>query len=267
MTAHLVNISGGMASAVSLIRVLERFGPQNVHACFADVEQEHPDCYRFINDVQRVSGVSITRLSQGMDCWDVWMDRLMLTMPGNRSCLASYHLKKVPLRKHAEENFTPDETTIYVGYGKDEPDRAERLTESGKPWQFDFPLWWKPALGRCDLADILREKGIEPPSMYAEGYPHANCKGACILAGVAQWAGLYRDDPQTYRHNEEKEQVFLAKLRAAGRKEITILRDRRGGTTKNLSLKQLREEIESGERWPNDDWRSASCSCMGNLFT
>lgn len=53
---------------------------------------------------------------------------------------------------------------------------------------------------------------------------------------------------------------------AAGRKEITILRDRRGGTTKNLSLQQLREEIESGARWPNDDWRSDSCSCMGRLF-
>ena len=263
---HLVNISGGMASAVSLFRVLERFGRENVFARFADVEQEDPDCYRFIEDVERVSGVKITRLSQGKDCWDVWLERLMLTKPGDRSCLASYHLKKLPLSEHAASEFDPLDTIIYVGYGKDEPDRAERLIESGKPWRFDFPLWWKPVLGRCDLADFLRGKGIEPPSMYSDGYPHANCRGACILAGVAQWAGVLRDDPDLFLYNEEKEQEFLAKLRAAGRKEITILRDRRGGKTKNLSLRQLREEIEAGERWPNDDWRSSSCSCMGSLF-
>ena len=255
-----------MASAVCLFRVLERFDRENVFARFADVGQEHPDCYRFLRDVEQVSGVPVIWLSQGTDCWGVWMDRLMLTKPGDRSCLGSYHLKKVPLRKHAEENFDWANTTIYVGFGPDEDDRAARLEKSGKPWRFDYPLCWRPKLGRCDLADYLRGKGVEPPSMYAEGYPHANCAGACILAGVAQWAGLLKDNPELYRLNEEKEQQFLAKLRKAGRKEITILRDRRGGKTNNLSLRKLREEIESGERWPHDDWRADSCSCMGNLF-
>src|SRR5690606_16135425 len=156
-------------------------------------------------------------------------------------------------RKHAEANFDPEDTVIYVGFGVDEPDRCERLERNGKPWRFDYPLCWKPCLARCDLADILRGKGIEPPSMYAEGYPHANCARACILAGVAQWAGLRRDNPKLYAHNGAKEQEFLAGLRAAGRKESTILRDRRGGQTKTLSLRQLREEIEPGERRPNDD--------------
>ena len=181
---HLVNVSGGMASAVSLFRVLERFGEAD--AVFADVGQEHPDCYRFIDDVERVSGVAITRLGGERDCWDVWDERMMLTnMAAGGGCMASYHLKKIPLREYTAENFDPADTTIYVGFGPDEKDRGTRIEKANPEWTFDYPLQWKPKAWRCDLADDLRGRGIEPPSMYAEGYSHANCAGACILAGIS----------------------------------------------------------------------------------
>jgi len=76
---------------------------------------------------------------------------------------------------------------------------------------------------------------------------------------------LLVDFPDRYREDEENEQKFLAELRRCGRKEITILKDRRGGEVRNLSLKQLREEIEAGRELP-DTWRETTCSCMGKLF-
>jgi hypothetical protein len=99
--------------------------------------------------------------------------------------------------------------------------------------------------------------------MYADGYPHANCGGACILAGIKQWSGLLRDDPVLFAYHEQKEQEFLAELRKRGRTEITILKDRRGGEVRNLSLQQLREELEQGIRKPTDTWKVSTCSCMG----
>lgn len=258
---HIVNISGGMASAVCLFRVLERFGRDDVIACFADVRQEHADCYRFIDDVERVSGVQIERLGDGRNCWDVWLCEMMLTNQQSGGCLASYHLKKKVLAKHAASVATPETATIYIGFGPDEEDRQQRIRKASE-WNFNFPLCWPQRMWRCDLADDLRSRGIAPPTMYAEGYPHANCAGACILAGATQWAGLLKDNPKLYAFNEAKEQEFLAELRNRNRKEVTILKDRRGGETRNLSLMQLREELESGIRDHDDSWRASACNCM-----
>lgn len=249
------------------MRVVERFGPENVSARFADVKQENPDLYRFLDDVEAASGVKIERIGQGQNCWDVWLDRLMFTAQGTGGCVASYHLKKLPLSRHAERNYQPESTTIYVGFGIDEDDRKLRLIKAGAPWIFDFPLCWKPILSRCDVIDELRRRGITPTDSYHKGYPHDNCGGACILAGIGQWVGLLRDNPELFALNERKEQEFLERLRQRGRKPQTILKDRRGGVTQNLSLRQLRLEVESGVRHDSDSWRSSSCSCVGDLFT
>lgn len=115
---------------------------------------------------------------------------------------------------------------------------------------------------KCDVEADLKRRGLKIPSTYAKGYSHANCAGACILAGTKQWTGLLADDPEQFAFEEENEQRFLADLRAKGRKEITILRDRRGGVTRNLPLKQLREEVAQGIRHDDHSWRENSCSCM-----
>lgn len=268
---HIVNVSGGMASAISLFRVKERFakeiqaGTDQLHAGFADTRSEDKDLYRFLDDLERVSEVPITRLSDGRTCWDVWFDSYMFTTMGG-GCRASWCLKRLPLEAWRSSYSTPQEAVVYIGYGPDEDDRVDRILNADRIWKFDFPLRWKPHLNRCDLADSLRQRGLDPPDCYAKGYPHANCGGACILAGIAQWCGLLKDNRPLYLVYEEKEQEFLAGLRSRNRPEITILRDRRGGEVNNLSLRTLRQEIEAGIRQPKDTWRSSTCSCTGMLF-
>lgn len=257
---HLVNVSGGMASAVALFRVIERYGISVCKARFADTNYEDADVYRFINVVECVSGVKIERLNQGKNIWDVFFDRMMMTDPVSGGCVASYHLKKLPLREHSATIDGP--LTIHVGFGPDEDDRITKIQKNNPCVLFDFPLTWTPRMWRCDLADNLRARGIEPPSTYALGYPHANCRNRCILAGIKQMTGVLKDDRAGYLESEEKEQLFLARLRERGRKEITILKDRRGGVVQNLSLRQLREELESGKRDFDDSFRQSACACM-----
>jgi hypothetical protein len=263
---HFVNVSGGMASAVCLFRVLERFGHDDTLSVFADTNSEDADTYRFLDDVERTAGVPIHRLANGgRTIWDVFFGHVMFTTIGN-GCTASWDLKKIPLRRFHAEHARPGEATIHIGFGWDEENRKRRLRDALPEWQFDFPLAWQPAiLHRCDLMEDLRGRGIEPPRLYGDGYSHNNCAGACILAGIKQWAGLLVDNPSLYRQSEENEQRFLAMLRERGRTEITILKDRRGGEVNNLSLRQLREEIEAGRKLP-DTWRESTCSCMGRLF-
>ena len=256
---HVVNISGGAASAVCLFRVMERYGREDVRAVFADTRWEHPDCYRFIDDVERVSGVRIDRLSDGRNIWDVFFSHPTFNTAGG-GCIASWDLKRLPLLRY-HESLSGDVTT-YIGFGPDEDDRMERLQRAMLDRKFDFPLTWKPVLFRCDALDDLKRRGIKPPTMYDDGYPHANCGGACILAGIKQWAGLLKDNPELYRISEENEQRFIELFRERGLKERTILRDRRGGVMSSYSLRQLREDIESGARLADDSWRETSCTCM-----
>lgn len=256
---HVVNVSGGAASAVCLFRVLERYGRENVRAVFADTRWEHPDCYRFIDDVERSSGVQIDRLSDGRNVWDVFTEAGMLTM-STGGCKASWELKRRPLLTYTEA--IDGDVTTHIGFGPDEDDRMQRIQAAMPDRRFDVPLTWKPQLGRCDVMDDLKRRGIQVPSMYADGYPHANCGGACILAGIKQWAGLLKDNPELYRTSEENEERFQQILRDRGRDEHTILKDRRGGVVQNYSLRQLREDIESGRRVTDDSWRESSCTCM-----
>lgn len=257
---HIVNISGGAASAVCLFRVIERYGRDSTRAVFADTRWEHPDCYRFLDDVERASCVQIDRLSEGRNIWDVFFADSTLTSPGFGGCRASWVLKRQALDQYAEA--ISEDLTVYVGFGPDEEDRMKRIQCARPDRKFDFPLTWQPKLWRCDVMDDLKRRGIQVPSMYADGYPHANCGGACILAGIKQWAGLLRDNPELYRISEENEQKFQQMLRDRGRAEHTILKDRRGGKIQNYSLRQLREDIESGRRQGDDSWRVQSCSCM-----
>ena len=262
---RFVDVSGGAASAMALIRVVERYGKADVIPRFADTRAESGGLYEFLAELERYTGLTITRLDQGVSTWQVFEDRVMWTSQ-KTGCVASYHLKKVPLHKHLDEHGDPTTDVVYLGLGPDEDDRRERLIKRGAPWQFDFPLCWRPRLGRCDIIDDLRRRGLHPPDAYERGYNHANCNQQCILAGIDHWQKLLLDDPAAYREVEMHELRMMDAMRARGREVCTILKDRRGGKVQSMTLEQLRLETLSGER-PRD-YRAdfASCSCVGNLF-
>lgn len=257
---HLVNVSSGAASALCLFRVLERYGRQNTRAVFADTLGEDPDNYRFLADLERVTDFPITRLCDGRTIWEIFMHHGTITTPG-RGCRATWELKRKPLEEYQAAQRLLDETTIHVGFTEDEPDRMVRYREKMAPQPVDFPCVWQPIVWRCDILDELKHRGLTPPRLYAMGYPHANCGGACVLAGNKQWAGVLKDFPDLYAKSEQAEQDFLALLRERDRTEHTILRDRRGGTVNNYSLRKMREEIESGQKIPDEGWRENTCRC------
>jgi len=86
------------------------------------------------------------------------------------------------------------------------------------------------------------------------------------LAGISQWQKLSIEDPATFAEAEQHEQRMMAMMEERGRKVCTILRDRRGGDTNNLSLVQLRTETQSGERPISSSADFESCSCVGTLW-
>jgi hypothetical protein len=105
------------------------------------------------------------------------------------------------------------------------------------------------------MLDWLRRDGIEPPRLYAMGFPHNNCGGFCVKAGQAQFALLLRTMPDRYRYHEEQEEAMRVVVG-----NHSILSDRTGGTRKPLSLKRFREIIERQGAFDRDEWGGCGCA-------
>jgi hypothetical protein len=252
---YLVNVSGGSGSAVALARTLARYGKENTHAVFADTKAEHPSCYALLDDMERVFGITIVRLSEGSDVWDIFFKSRSFKTP-NGACKASVELKIKPLERYRDANFYPDNCTMVIGMDWMEPERQERMIARAKPYRVEFPLTWEPRLAKCDEVAELERLGLTIPEPYKRGHKHNNCAGACILAGQGQWAGLLADDPERFEYYAAQEKEW----RAETGKDYTILKDRRGGVLKTLTLYELAERVKAGEEFR--EWRS-TCNCMG----
>jgi hypothetical protein len=104
--------------------------------------------------------------------------------------------------------------------------------------------------------------GIAVPRLYGAGYPHNNCGGGCVRAGQAQFALLLKENPDRFAYWEAQEQ----RLREHLGKPVAILRDRRGGDTKPLTLAAFREGIEAEPEqlgFDSLDWGGCGCFVGG----
>jgi hypothetical protein len=113
-----------------------------------------------------------------------------------------------------------------------------------------------PYLSKADILKTLVASGIEPPRLYKLGFPHNNCGGFCVKAGQAQFAKLLEHFPDRYRDHERKEW----ETREIIGSDVTILRDRRGGKTKPMTLTAFRERVEAGETFDRSDWGGCACA-------
>lgn len=93
-----------------------------------------------------------------------------------------------------------------------------------------------PDLSKQEQLAWCRSLGIEPPSMYAENYGHANCGGACVRAGQRQWAHLLKMHPRRYAHAEWQEEQLRERLG-----DVAILKERCNGISRPLTLRDLRQ--------------------------
>lgn len=257
---RVVQFSTGLASAEVARREVDQHGPGGVHLLTADTRAEDPDNWRFAHQVVDSLGpVPWTIVADGRTPMQVGRDNRIV--PNDRMDICSKVLKRQLLRRHIDATFDPTTDVIVLGFDWTEPHRAQRATERWAPWQVACPLADDPSTDKADLLAQWSARGIEPPRLYAAGFPHANCGGACVRAGQASWALLLRTDRATYLRWEAEETETRVML---GR-DVSILKDRRGGTTRPLSLAAFRERIDGQPRqlgFDADDW--GACNCMGD---
>lgn len=263
---HVVNFSFGESSWATAKIVVQKYGAENVILLFADVRNEDEDTYAWGEAAAANVGARLVRIADGRTPWDVFFDEGM--MGSTRADLCSRILKRELLDKWYIENCDPSDVTRYIGLNSEEADRFCRWDAKGKRWRGALHSFaergWLVRAPLCERGTMLsagevsawREReGLWQQRLYREGFPHANCGGECVKQGQTGWLHLLKMRPAAFAKNEANEQEFR---RRTG-KDVAILRDRSGGTTKPLTLKELRERHEAGREMPLFDWGGCSC--------
>lgn len=256
---HVVQFSTGAGSAEVAYRVAAEHGNNNLYLLTADTKVEDDDNWRFASQV--VDDLALPRenwiiLADGRTPMQV--GRSVRVVPNNRMAVCSRILKRELLRAWIDENCDPNNTTIYLGFDWTEPERHERALPHWQPYTIESPLLHPPYVGKPELLATFREvRGIEPPRLYAQGFHHANCGGACVRGGQAQWELLLRVNRNRYLDWEDEEE----RTRYLLNKDVSILRDRTGGTSIPLTLRTFRERIEAQpDLFDSDDWGACGCT-------
>ena len=108
---------------------------------------------------------------------------------------------------------------------------------------------------KSHISKALKELGVDRPRLYDLGFSHNNCGGFCVKAGLGQFAHLLKVLPERYAHHEQKEHEFREFIG----KDVSILRDRRGGETQSMTLEAFRGRIEEGEEFSYDTGWECLC--------
>lgn len=252
---HVVMWSGGITSWATARHVVAEHGTAGTTLLFADTNAEDEDLHTFNEQAAAQLGLPITRVADGRDPWQVFEDKRWL---GNtRIAQCSHALKQEPCRDWLTEHTDPAGTTVYVGIDWTETHRLPAIVNGWAPWTVDAPLTRPPYSDKQQLRAEARAAGLIDPRLYRLGFAHNNCGGACVKGGQAQWARLLDVFPERYARAEAAE----VKMRNLLGKDVSILRDRTGGTTKPLTLAVLRHRIEEQ---PNqlDLFDEGGCGCF-----
>lgn len=247
--------SGGVGSWAAAKRVAHETGTDNLILCFADTLIEDEDLYRFIEEAANDVGGKLVRLSEGRTPWEVFFDGRFLGNSRIDPC--SRILKRQLIRKWLEENFDPQNTVVYIGIDWTEEHRYKRALKYWDPWVCKAPLCDPPFVNKKEIHKQLEKAGIRLPRLYEMGFPHNNCGGFCIKAGHAHFKLLLEKMPDRFAEHEENEQKFREFIG----KDVSILKDRRGGKFRTMTLKELRDRVEKEkcEGVDMNEWGGCGC--------
>lgn len=255
MTTHVVMFSGGVGSWATGKLVAEEYGPENVLLLFADTKMEDEDTYRFLHEAAENIGSELKIIAEGRDPWEVFFDSRFLGNTRIDPC--SRVLKREFIRKWLEDTYGSDECVVYLGIDWTEDHRFNRAKPYWEPYKIASPLIDK-LMGKDEVHDWADREGLKRQRLYEMGFPHANCGGFCIKAGQAHFANLLKQMPERYAYHEAKEQ----EIREFLDKDVSILRDRRGGPVKPMTLKMFRERVQEEGLFGYDEHEWGGCGCF-----
>lgn len=294
MTPRIGKISGGTGSWAAVRRSVDRYGTDGLHLLFTDTLLEDQDAYRFlIASVSNLLGVKAPDLPEiedfpawedrvayktfvlklrdetvgrmpafhwiadGRDPWEVFEDVRLIGSSRFDPCSK---LLKRSMAEHWIRDNQVDGATIIIGIDHEEDHRLPAIQRvwGEKGWTVEAPLCDPPFLSWSQRQDWLKREGLWLPRLNRLGFSHNNCGGFCCKGGHGHFQKMFEVFPERYAWVQSQEERLLKKF---GR-DHTMMRCRRGGTSKPLSMGAFRSRIGTGTVLPEESADQGGCNCF-----
>lgn len=239
---HIVQFSGGAASALVAKMVVDKFGKENVILLHSDTKAEDLDTYRFIEHVSNFLDVPITDASDGRSLWQVIEDEHCL--PSSFIPFCTRILKQEPADRYLKS--LDCQYTLYNGLGMEEWKRvAKAQARAGiMDRKLVCPIF-DAKISNQHVKNIIRnEWKICLPNAY-KTLEHNNCI-PCFKAGQGHFRKVWQYYPEEFAkavameeligHTVFKKIIRLFPTKVVEKISLTELEQkwRRGGEMDNL---------------------------------
>ena len=202
MPRRIAHFSAGAASAIAA----KISAPDEIW--YADTGGEDEDNERFLRDCEVWFGKPVIRQKSKKyaSTWELWEKKNFLSSPYGAPCTGELKIKP------QKEDERPDDIHIF-GYTSDPNDvkRAHQMNASFPDLQTEFPLIDR-GLNKAACLAMLYNAGIQPPRVYALGFPNANCIPCVKAQSPRYWALVRHHFPDQFERMAAIEARIGAKL-------------------------------------------------------
>jgi len=264
---HIVSVSSGAPSALLALKVVERYGKENVICLFADTLVEDADNYRFLYDL-RQRGLDIEYVCDGRTPEDLQREQSTLFTQFLAPCTRI--LKLEPIRNFVQWLQSCGYLVhMHIGYtledSKPRSDKPDgRQTDTKAAWLQNGVLarfmLVEEKYSKQRVFNELKMHGLKIPRAYSSDFgklSNANCggQGGCVKGGKSYMQKMLVFNPVGYARREKLEAEIRYTqykkqrnrgVRVADVKLYAQLRD----TTRpsgHITLKTFREQYEAAE--------------------
>jgi hypothetical protein len=222
MRRIVVGFSGGVTSAWCAGWALRNFPRDEVVLLWHDTKEEHPDTYRFIEEMAAALGLPVTERSDGRSVTEVFRDEGFLGNNQNAMCSRILKMNQGDMYFKELQRQGVTEIVKVLGFSAKEPERVQRAWAKGKRdgYTVRFPMIEEKAT-KQQATDWVLAQGVKPSAMYCWA-EHANCVG-CVKGGKAYWHAVMENAPEVFAQRVALEEEFGHNiLRGGGREPIAL---------------------------------------------
>lgn len=170
---------------------------------YIDIEDQHSDSIRFIDDCEKVLGKKIERLESPYKSVENAIRAAHMIGNANTGFYPCTNWLKKRIRKEWEYEHRAYNITYVWGFDCHEERRAKTLVETMFKFGHCFPLIERQ-LTKQDVHGICTELGVKRPVMYDLGYNNNNCVG-CVKGGMGYWNKIRNDFPEVFESRSKLE--------------------------------------------------------------
>lgn len=234
----VVWFSCGAASALAAKLTLDQYGDRcRVRIVNNPISEEDDDNRRFLRDVERWIGVPIEQAINpdfpNASIIEVWEKKRYMAGVDGAPCT---ELLKKEARRRWEQVNKPHWHVL--GFTVDERKRFDNFRLGER--ENTLPVLIDAGLTKQECADFVVAAGLALPSIYAEGYPNANCPGCVKASSPTYWNLVRRSRPEVFAQRAEMSRRIGAKLVEVKGERIFL--DELDPITMGRPLKTLRIE-------------------------